>query len=1150
MGLALAMAAVVVGPPALLRGPVLVWAARRTLPPVCGSWSLDGGRVGWSAVPAVVFGWTVPFVLENLQLRAPDGERVVGFRRLEGHAAVSIRARHVRLTSIDVTEGLFRLAETTDGQTSSLVRAVAAPPRCGASSPAPVPHPRRRNAVAASAWELTVEDVHLTRSRFVFSFSQWGLALDDVTADARLAFAARRGFAFDVRDAHAGAASQLRVGPSGRSLTAVVPFDDVHIARVASVPFADNARPADLRVEVAAARTGRAALAGTATFGGLFSWLPGRRAGLQLDARWESLGDALARTPGLWAGLAPQFAPDGGSFTAQLHGPYGDLRGDVAVVSAHAQVRARLGEDQTAEVEARFAGFATSPFLHPALRGVFGGDLTGQARVSARLGELSRARARVDSLALELVRAAEGPSTSLLPARLALRLGPPTATSRDTLTLSAAELALTDGRVTGQNIRLTGPAVQARADLTVELLAADGSRRPTAAIGLDLDTEVSVAALLPSSRSAGRLELRGQARGAVDALDVDAVLRSRALVLAGQSLSFGAARLRVQAATAPDGRQRLVLAPFVLHDAAHGARLAAHGTLDLPERLLHGRLDLHALPLGVLPGLARVRLPALAGRPSQTLAEGLVGWLDARLDVDGPLAQPNGSGEVRLRDLSLAGQALGSGVVQVRAQGTRLHVAGQLFPGAGLTGSWELRHSVGDVRLTLDEMPLSPWLPEPFAHQPWRMRGDARLTVADAGAQTALSLQVSGPDDAALNVTARSEPRLPAWRAQAQGTMGLRPLQALLPKPLQRAQGHVQVTLDAEALDAAAGQHPVIRGHATWSEPLQVALVVSPRRPALPLELAPGDARLDGVQVRTDGLTLTTPGAVLHVDGSFGYRDRPRVLDVHARAAVTAKGLARWLPAGLTADAGEVRGSLHVRGPELTPEVDAALEMDNLRLSGPGLPLAPLLVTGHVITHDRIARTSDLRVQLAAGASGALRLGRADAPAVLTWDERRPLGLASVDAPLSATGLTTARPLGGISVRGATADLHWSGNPESGFDLRGAINLGRITLPGRDRGPPVPKPDGKRARTERNPAIDTLIERTRLDVLVTGQGGAVTKPLPLVPDVKVDLSCRLRGSLRHRTLNGTVAGHGLYSRALVTVYDWFSPHAIRDCELP
>ena len=66
---------------------------------------------------------------------------------------------------------------------------------------------------------------------------------------------------------------------------------------------------------------------------------------------------------------------------------------------------------------------------------------------------------------------------------------------------------------------------------------------------------------------------------------------------------------------------------------------------------------------------------------------------------------------------------------------------------------------------------------------------------------------------------------------------------------------------------------------------------------------------------------------------------------------------------------------------------------------------------------------------------------------------------------------------------------------------------------------------------------------------VVGPKDAVTIGLPYAPDVSIQANCLVEGSLASPRPSGKLEGSGAFSRAAITVADWFTSRDLRKCDL-
>ena len=77
----------------------------------------------------------------------------------------------------------------------------------------------------------------------------------------------------------------------------------------------------------------------------------------------------------------------------------------------------------------------------------------------------------------------------------------------------------------------------------------------------------------------------------------------------------------------------------------------------------------------------------------------------------------------------------------------------------------------------------------------------------------------------------------------------------------------------------------------------------------------------------------------------------------------------------------------------------------------------------------------------------------------------------------------------------------------------------------------------------------TLADHVSLQVRIVGPKDAVTVGVPHAPNVTVAPNCLIEGSLASPHLSGSVKGDGAYSRAALTIADWFTSRDLRACDL-
>lgn len=433
----LALALVVAfGAPLIARGPILARLADYGSRSICGRLIVRGGHVSPTLAPALLLQRPFDVALDRVRILEPEGYEL--FHAVKVRAVVTVRWRpfHVVVDRLFVSDGRWRLANKGLGRPiTEAFRKV--PPGGRDQCTQPVPPEEARPP--APGPRLVVKETVIERVTVILSFPAWAVTLHEVdahgTVEVRGAPSGTQ-ILFDGRDIRAPRGGALRVGPRGGSLTPVIPFDEVTIPRVVVRPE----DPQNLWLELKEARTARAVLSGRAEFTDVFVPRRERRvpAGMEMEARWRSVGQALERTPSL-AAVGARLAALGVGLRASLHGPFPALTGSAELAGQGVSARARLLADRRYGLELRFDALDITRLLPRARRPLLGGTLDGRLALSARLGPGTAARAlSLDAIDLSLARAqAEGPDR--WPARWVV--------TRDARPRAADELRVTLGPV-------------------------------------------------------------------------------------------------------------------------------------------------------------------------------------------------------------------------------------------------------------------------------------------------------------------------------------------------------------------------------------------------------------------------------------------------------------------------------------------------------------------------------------------------------------------------------------------------------------------------------------------------------------------------------------------------------------------------------
>ena len=867
---------VVVGAPLLVRGRALAHLVDHLSQDLCGSVTLEGGRVSLSSVPALIFQRPFDVELDKVRILEPEGRVFFRARAVRVRMTVVRRPWDVAVDEVTLSDGAWALVNKRPGEPITVAfRKVPPAGRSECRTPTPPPaRPPRQGEV------LDARRVILRNVSVVLSFPDWAALLDSV--DARGSLKVRVAgdelqFLFDVRDVSAKRGGSLRIGPAGRPLTPEVPFDDVAIRRIAVT----EAAPHDLMLDVRRARTGDATLSGRALFTDVFVPTPRRLpAGMKLDAEWRGIGQALVRDP-TWAPLGERLDRLDAALRASLRGPFLALTGSAALVGHGASVRARLLPQRRYELSVQLHDLDTAPLLAPAWREQIGGHLDGRVFVKAQLGREPRAASiSVETLELDLRRTGRGAG----PRRVIV--------SRSLRPSSSAELQVEIGSLTLENQVLRAEPLHLRApgiDLGVNASA---------------QREASSGAFLfeVASTSDSRVVVRGET------FRLPPLLRAR----------LGATH-------------EIAIEPFSVPHLGGGAidvggSVRSGGRTDL-------RVAVRDYPLARIPGLAGVHAPG----QGTSIGQALRGQLNASFELAGPTKRPCLSGQLGLTGVSWAAQPFGDGRVIFRCvpDGTRyegrligaLKIRGELrrHPGHG-RGRAADTSTVGDLAISGPGIVVDAAL----RLSPQRHAAKIRVRVDLAEVQTPLS-EVHLLRRAAGVVAAdvRWRAAAPQWTPEVNGTIEVAERLSVWPTRLPAAIGILPTRIELRGDEIrvprltalTSGARATFVGeahHLDWSRPgttgtLDGTLSVLVDGRALASSYLGGTgsgaaravAKVSGsiasphvkAEARFDALTVSwpsSPAGAVQIDGPIGI-DGPRVLVGPLLARFGAGG---WLEIG------------------------------------------------------------------------------------------------------------------------------------------------------------------------------------------------------------------------------------------------------------
>ncbi len=969
----------------------------------------------------------------------------------------------------------------------------------------------------------------------ILNFNSWGLQMNAL--DGRETFELRRTpqgteVVFEGRDVVARRGGSLRIGPRDSPRRIEVPFDHVDIPRVAVTEAALQ----DLQLDVAEARTGGAALSGHAVFTTVFQREPGDQPpGMNLDARWREVGQALARDPN-WGELGQRLSALHAGVQTTLRGSFRDLTGTANVGGRGISLRARLLPDRRYTLNAAFDHLDTSPLLPRAQRAQLGGRLDGRLALSARLGAGARDTSVVlDTIELALARdhADAGPRRWVFSRSSA-------AATRQQLWVTLGEVAFRRGALVVDPLRVQAPSVTLAVRLRAER-AATAQRDDRGSSEEDVVDEADVADVAGGSVAppSGRRRHRRRRRPN-DYLVRAWIARDSRVTVRGETF-FLPPFLQVEG----DPARELAVAPFTIRHRGGGS-IDAGGSIRRD-----GPVDLRAVvrgyPLAHLPGLSDAHAP---GRPAGVaVGQVLRGWLNVSLNLGGTEKTPSLSGRLELSDVRWNERALGGGAVVFDGirDGTRFQ--GPLLDGITLRGQLTRDPGPQDfVGVTMRDLPLAGWLPPAVAPLGLQASGDvvwrpsaattrARSIVAD------LRVRGAGVDAHAL---ARLEPGHDDVTVKTR--VALAGMPAAFPA-LHLRQARGAITAELRWQGQHADRAPRIDGAIVVRE----ALWLWPSSVRAPIEVPRTQVVLGDDEVRVANLVVRAPGAQATLAG----RLRLSWADLAASAlagtiSVVVDGSKVGPMLGNVKDAvassGGASFSAAVSGSLRSPHVHGQARFQALTLNWPGSPVGAVRLDGPLAIDDRTLAVGPLLLRLESGGWVLISGPRGPGRVVLT-PRRSPLHVSDVDVTVRGGELATLRPTAGVSVHGLGLALHATERRDTILRVAGAVQVGHISYHQGESPKNAPNSAPKRppAKPAHGPGALDHIRADNIQIL--GPRDAIKAKVHYVPTVTVGVRCVVDGPLSSPRITGKIEGDGLYSRLALTVGDWFTSRDLHKCDL-
>jgi hypothetical protein len=1158
VALAIAIAALVVAGLALplyLRGQRLASLVERSTASLCGTVRVQGGRVATTAVFDLLFGRATYFEINGLQAVAPDGEEVLVAARVSARVRIRwspwrIDVHDLRLSSVRwlfVEHWEARRVDFVDvfrrvPRGSSRLVCLAPPAPRSVTAPAPVraTPPTPPPSITMRVHNALLEDVDLR-----LDFKTWALVLQGTWAEGNIAFSTTGPgppLTFEARGVEARRGGLLRVGLRDQRWAALIPFEHVLIDRYGT----DEKAPADMVLDVGRASTGNAGLSGHARFTDVFPW--GRRSripGLDLDARWSQVGDAVEALKRNWGLSRRMPGRIDGDVTARLQGTFAALSGRLRAVGPRAELDLDLERSTRVAASVRLEDVQTDGMLDPGLTPVLAGRLSGHASAHVQLGRgPGGLSAAIDEATLRLDRTRRGP----WPRRLTVSTHAlPGLRSADELDLYFSGAELENGNLSLRELRGAVADAALRGSFTMRLLDDRGAvvRPPLIeargeARGLDL-------ARLPGGLVRGKLSMSGEIRGPSDALDIAARFPAGSAVqILGQPLA-----LPERASARLLHGDQLELPRVRLGDLEHGAlevggRVVFDGAIDAQLAVLR-------LPLE--------RLQALIPLP-------IAGFIDSDLRVQGPVQRPRVAGEVAFSGIRVGETSFGDGAVTLVPKGEATVIEGRIVPALGVRG--RLAFPAGPSfsgQLELTELPLAPFLAAvpglsgqvsgtvdvrtgsslsataaltsvAVAYQ----RGGLHLAVENAGpvelraSERGLSLAPLRLRGSGLDAVVEGSVAPAGVRGKLRGQLALASLAPALGPAIKESAGVLDVELEAQGPAAA----PALSGTASVREPLRVW----PAALLVPVQVPAGKLTFRGSRLDAQDLIVSLASVALHLDGSaqLGSPLGRTTLDAQVRGTADGDQLARRLAPLLASGRGRATLSGHLGGTLAAPSFDGQAELAGFGVTLLGGPIELRSADGRIEAHGRTFSTSSLT--LALGPSGRLQIGSPGAPAMVELASVDPPDVTRLSIGLRGRDLATNAPISGVRLNDVDLQLGFEQGPAGPLSISGDVWVDAATLvpkemrPARPAGAPLRR--GARVAKELFPDV-------RLDVGVHSRGGGLEVLVPHAPDVAVTLDCRVVGPLRKPKVDGRAHGDGLYSRLAIFFYDVFTGAHVRRC---
>lgn len=465
-------------------------------------------------------------------------------------------------------------------------------------------------------------------------------------------------------------------------------------------------------------------------------------------------------------------------------------------------------------------------------------------------------------------------------------------------------------------------------------------------------------------------------------------------------------------------------------------------------------------------------------------------------------------------------------------------VEARFWVNPSVSGQLNLRYQprwLVDAEITLRDLVVQRWLSQAPSLPSMTVSGRIRLDHRESRPLVGLAaLQVEGPglEEVALNLRSEGE----TISAGISGRVALAPWRALWSPYVAGADGMLWV--DARA-------HHDHRGTRLMGDLVVLRdLLLRSKSGDGPLRLLAGDKlSFEGLNFASEGLRVELPWFHGRVMGRMTVNpfDLPKsIIDAGVAGVLELGELPVKLPSGVT-----LRGQAAIEaavsgspGAIPGPRMHGQVNLDRIRIKVPKLPA--LVLDGIIRAEGE--RLSTQRLDLGMASMGHITVGTPKSPAWVNVVSLLPLQWGEVDAPISGNNLVLGGAHAQIEIRDLDVDARLLGSPGA-RTLTGQVGVSHGTLH-LSRAQPR-----SRSESQQLAWFESLPSGLTLDLAIKGFKQALRVEVSSLPDVTVNLDCRLRATRQGVHWTGRVYGAGFYDRSALQLYSWLYGGDLRHCQL-